>query len=89
MASSTHSIPKQKTFSVKKVQSALKRLEYLFEKKLLENKLSFWLPLRAEFMMTKSFDKVDFGTMVFDRDQLEREIASKINKVEIRRIVSP
>ena len=59
----------------------------MLEKKTTENKLSFWLPLRAEFIMTKSYDKIeDFGDKVYDREQMEREIASRINKVEIRKI---
>ena len=69
------------------MQSGIKRLQYLLEKKTTENKLSFWLPLRAEFIMTKSYDKIeDFGDKVYDREQMEREIASRINKVEIRKI---
>ena len=41
----------------------------MLEKKTTENKLSFWLPLRAEFIMTKSYDKIeDFGDKVYDRE---------------------
>ncbi len=58
----------------------------MFDKKNMENKLLLWLPLRAEFIMTKSYDKVDFANQIFDRDQMEREIASKTNRVEIRKV---
>jgi uncharacterized protein YgiB involved in biofilm formation len=53
----------------------------------MENKLAFWLPLRADFIMMKSFDKkLDYGNQVFDRDQLERALAMQYSRVEIRRV---
>jgi hypothetical protein len=83
MASSTRSIIGTK----KSVKQGLKRLQFLFEKKHMENKLAFWLPLRADFIMMKSFDKkLDYGDQVFDREQLERALAMQYSRVEIRRV---
>ena len=50
----------------------------------MENKLQFWLPLRADFIMMKSFDKLDYANQVFDRDQLEKALAMQYSRVEIR-----
>ncbi len=65
MASSDRSItgPKHKS-----VRQGLKLLQFLFEKKQMENKLQFWLPLRADYIMMKSFDKLDYANQVFDRE---------------------
>ena len=84
MASSNRSIiplgPK------KSVRQGLKRLQFLFEKKQMENKLQFWLPLRADFIMMKSFDKLDYANQVFDREQLEKALAMQYSRVEIRQV---
>ena len=53
----------------------------------MENKLQFWLPLRADFIMMKSFDKLDFANQVFDREQLEKALAMQYSRVEIRKVV--
>jgi hypothetical protein len=52
----------------------------------MENKLQFWLPLRADFIMMKSFDKLDYGNQVFDREQLEKALAMQYSRVEIRQV---
>ena len=52
----------------------------------MENKLQFWLPLRADFIMMKSFDKLDFANQVFDREQLEKALAMQYSRVEIRQV---
>ena len=72
MASSNRSItaPKHKS-----VRQGLKLLQFLFEKKQMESKLQFWLPLRADYIMMKSFDKLDYANQVFDREQLEKALA--------------
>jgi hypothetical protein len=55
-------------------------LAYILDKKLLDNRLSFWLPFRANQVkrpnptMIKDL-KIDFSEKVFDRDQLEQELA--------------
>ncbi len=59
----------------KSVRQGLKLLQFLFEKKQMENKLQFWLPLRADYIMMKSFDKLDYANQVFDREQLEKALA--------------
>ena len=52
----------------------------------MENKLQFWLPLRADFIMMKSFDKLDYANQVFDREQLEKALAMQYSRVEIRQV---
>jgi hypothetical protein len=55
-----------------KLQGA-KMLAYILDKKLLDNRLSFWLPFRANQVkrpnptMIKDL-KIDFSERVFDRD---------------------
>lgn len=90
MASSnqnSHSIiPRFSTRANKNIKQGLKRLQYLFDKKEMEKKLQFWLPLRADFIMMKSFDKLDYANQVFDREHLEKALQMQYSRVEIRRV---
>ena len=66
MASSNHNshsvIPRfSKRTNNKNIKQGLKLLQFFFEKKEMEEKLLFWLPLRADYIMMKSFDKLDFA----------------------------
>lgn len=56
------------------------------DKKEMELKLKFWLPLRSDFIMMKSFDKLDYGKQVFDRERLEQALALQYSQIEIRRV---
>ena len=51
-------------------------LAYLIDQKLLERKLSFWLPLRTQSAVSrKDIPKINFGEKIFDRETLEKELA--------------
>lgn len=60
-------------------------LAYIIDQKLLDRKLSFWLPFRANQnrrsnLIIKDL-KMNFGDKVYDREQLEQELAKKFNKI--------
>ena len=67
-------------------------LAYILDQKLLNRKLSFWLPFRAmQYENKKNYAyikelKIDYGDKAFDRNQLESELATRINKIELRRL---
>jgi hypothetical protein len=70
-------------------------LSFLIDKKNLENKLSFWLPLRANVILMNSLvhqklEEMNFGGQVFDRESLERHLAGNKNatKIELRRVTN-
>ncbi len=91
MASSNHNshsvIPRfSKRTNNKNIKQGLKLLQFFFEKKEMEQKLLFWLPLRADYIMMKSFDKLDFANQVFDKEQLEKALQKQYSQVEIRRV---
>lgn len=64
----------------------------ILDKKLLDRKLSFWLPLRAiqaeNKVKGKSYFKelnIDF-TKPYNKEELEKELIAKFNKIEIKKI---
>lgn len=64
-----------------RVKKGVKLLQVVADKKRLDHLLSFWLPLRATVKqvpvkMTQKLS-IDFGQQVFDRETLEKQLASK------------
>ncbi|CDW85369.1 UNKNOWN [Stylonychia lemnae] len=89
-ASQSFAVQQQPKISQAK-QKAIKILAFHLDQKLLDHKLAFWLPFRAHNQKTNAYIQelqIDFGQKPFDRQQLEEELASRFNKIEIKKIDS-
>jgi len=81
-------IPKRKV-------KAIKLLTAFLDKKVLNRKLSFWLPFRAiqtELEANPSSNyyirelKMDYGNKAYDKEQLEKELMTRFNKIEFNKV---
>jgi hypothetical protein len=67
-------------------------LVFLISQKVMERKLAFWLPFRATASKQTKTNayikelKINFGEKLFNREQLESELAKKFNNIQIRKI---
>lgn len=64
-------------------------LAYILEQKLTDRKLAFWLPFRASQKRTNVYIKelkIDFGNQVFNKEQLETELASRFNNIQLKKV---
>lgn len=72
---------------MKSVKRGVKLLEKIVERKELDLKLSFWLPLRTnikqhDVALIKKIS-IDYGQQVFNRDHLESQLAENIQRIQL------